>query len=174
MKPIVEVRGLTKSFGTHEVLKDINLTIHQGEVVSCIGASGSGKSTLLRCLNALESFDNGDIIFLGTSLTNNDIDIDHYRTNVGMIFQSFNLFANKSVLENCMIGPTKVLRQDPQTVEKRAIHFLMKVKMDEFIHADVRQLSGGQKQRVAIARALCMEPKLLLLDSHIKIRQRHQ
>jgi len=174
VKPIVEVRGLTKSFGTHEVLKDINLTIHQGEVVSCIGASGSGKSTLLRCLNALESFDNGDIIFLGTSLTNNDIDIDHYRTNVGMIFQSFNLFANKSVLENCMIGPTKVLRQDPQTVEKRAIHFLMKVKMDEFIHADVRQLSGGQKQRVAIARALCMEPKLLLLDSHIKIRQRHQ
>ena len=164
MKPIIEVKGLSKSFGELEVLKDIHLTIHEGEVVSCIGASGSGKSTLLRCLNALESFDDGDIVFLGTSLKNTNLDIDHYRTNVGMIFQSFNLFANKSVLENCTIGPVKVLKQNVKTVEERAIHFLKKVQMEDFINSDVRQLSGGQKQRVAIARALCMQPKLLLLD----------
>lgn len=164
MKEVIKVEKLSKAFGNLQVLKDINLTILEGEVVSCIGASGSGKSTLLRCLNGLEQHDLGIIKFEGNDINSNELDINRYRSQVGMIFQSFNLFDNKSVLDNCTIGPTKVLKHTKEEANEIALHFLNKVGMLEFVNSDVRQLSGGQKQRVAIARALTMKPKLLLLD----------
>ncbi len=164
MKEVIRIENLSKSFGDLQVLKNINLTIEEGEVVSCIGASGSGKSTLLRCLNVLETHDSGTIYFEGKNINSKDLNINKYRSNVGMIFQSFNLFSNKTVLENCTIGPIKVRHVDKNVAVEDALHFLDKVGMLDFKDADVRQLSGGQKQRVAIARALCMKPKLLLLD----------
>ncbi|HLV49588.1 MAG TPA: amino acid ABC transporter ATP-binding protein [Erysipelothrix sp.] len=164
IKPILEVNQLSKSFGSLNVLRDINLTIYEGEVVSCIGASGSGKSTLLRCLNGLETHDGGNILFKGNNISHSAMNMNQYRSQVGMIFQSFNLFDNKSVLENCTIGPIKVLKKSKEDARETAIHFLNKVGMGSFIDSDVRQLSGGQKQRVAIARALSMKPKFLLLD----------
>ena len=164
MKEVIRIENLSKSFGDLQVLKNINLTIEEGEVVSCIGASGSGKSTLLRCLNVLETHDSGTIYFEGKNINSKDLNINKYRSNVGMIFQSFNLFSNKTVLENCTIGPIKVRHVDKNVAVEDALHFLDKVGMLDFKDADVRQLSGGQKQRVAIARALCMKPRLLLLD----------
>lgn len=160
----LSISHLNKSFGELQVLKDINLEIKKGEVVSCIGSSGSGKSTLLRCINLLETFDNGTITFNNEDVTDQQMDINKYRSQVGMIFQSFNLFNNKSVLENCTLAPIKVLKVDPKEAEAEAIKNLERVGMVEFKDQNVEQLSGGQKQRIAIARALCMKPEFLLLD----------
>lgn len=163
-QPLIDIQNLSKSYDSLRVLNDINLQINKGEVVTCIGASGSGKSTLLRCINQLETWDSGTIKFEGKSITDPDINVNQYRSQVGMIFQSFNLFANKSVLENLTIGPIKVLKISKEEAEKNARHFLEKVGMIDFINSNTKTLSGGQKQRVAIARALCMKPKFLLLD----------
>lgn len=160
----LSISHLNKSFGELQVLKDINLEIKKGEVVSCIGSSGSGKSTLLRCINLLETFDNGTITFNNEDVTDQQMDINKYRSQVGMIFQSFNLFNNKSVLENCTLAPIKVLKVDPKEAEAEAIKNLERVGMVKFKDQNVKQLSGGQKQRIAIARALCMKPEFLLLD----------
>ncbi len=161
--PIVEVRHLSKSFGPREILKDINFTVNKGDVTTIIGPSGSGKSTLLRCLNLLETPSSGEILFHGNNIDGN-MNISEYRTRVGMVFQSFNLFSNLTVLKNCMLGQEKALKRDRKTAEKTALMYLEKVGMAEYVNAKPSQLSGGQQQRVAIARALAMEPELLLFD----------
>ncbi len=162
--PILDVRHLSKSFGDHQVLKDIDFETHHGNVICIIGASGSGKSTLLRCINMLETPTSGEILFHGKDITAKGGNINEYRAKVGMVFQSFNLFHNMTVLENCMTGTTKVLKKDKKTAEEIAMKYLAKVGMEEYINAKPRQLSGGQQQRVAIARALAMEPEMLLFD----------
>lgn len=162
--PVIELKNVTKSFGDHEVLKGVNLKVDSGEVVSVIGASGSGKSTMLRCINLLERPDGGDILFNGESIFGQDVNIAGYRTKVGMVFQSFNLFENMNVLKNCTIGQIKVLKRDKKEAEDIALKYLEKVGMSAFVNARPSQLSGGQKQRVAIARALAMEPEVLLFD----------
>ena len=164
MEPILSIRGLEKSFGALKVLKGIDLDVQRGEVVCIIGASGSGKSTLLRCLNLLEEPENGQILFNGEDLTDIDTDLDSLRQKIGMVFQSFNLFNNKNVLDNCTLAPTSVLRIPRAQAEAPAIRHLAAVGLKDFVHADSRRLSGGQKQRVAIARALCMEPEIMLFD----------
>lgn len=163
-KPILEIRHLSKSFGTHEVLRDIDFTVRPGDVTSIIGSSGSGKSTLLRCINLLETPSSGAILFHGQDVAAQAAHAPAYRARVGMVFQSFNLFSNMTVLENCMVGPRKVQKKDPVLCEEIAITYLRKVGMGPYINARPRQLSGGQKQRVAIARALSMEPEVLLFD----------
>ena len=162
--PVIELKNVTKSFGDHKVLKGVNLKVDSGEVVSVIGASGSGKSTMLRCINLLERPDGGDILFNGESIFGQDVNIAGYRTKVGMVFQSFNLFENMNVLKNCTIGQIKVLKRDKKEAEDIAHKYLEKVGMSAFVNARPSQLSGGQKQRVAIARALAMEPEVLLFD----------
>lgn len=162
--PVIELKNVTKSFGDHEVLKGVNLKVNSGEVVSVIGASGSGKSTMLRCINLLERPDGGDILFNGESIFGQDVNIAGYRTKVGMVFQSFNLFENMNVLKNCTIGQIKVLKRDKKEAEEIALKYLDTVGMSAFVNARPSQLSGGQKQRVAIARALAMEPEVLLFD----------
>lgn len=164
MTNIMEVRNLKKSFGNKEVLKNISLDISSGEVVTIIGSSGSGKSTFLRCLNLLEEPTAGEVIYKGDNVLADDYDANHYRTQVGMVFQSYNLFQNKDVLENCMIGPVKVLGQNKEDAHQRAIENLATVGMSAYINALPRQLSGGQQQRVAIARSLTMQPDILLFD----------
>lgn len=154
---------MEKSFGANEVLKDINFKVKKGEVVSIIGSSGSGKSTLLRCINLLEEPDGGKIKYHGENILD-DVSINNYRTKVGMVFQSFNLFNNMSVLENCVIGQVKVLKKSREEAEKVAEEFLKKVGMYPFKDAKPTSLSGGQKQRVAIARSLSMNPEVLLFD----------
>ena len=161
---ILEIRHLGKSFGTHEVLRDIDFTVQKGDVTSIIGSSGSGKSTLLRCINLLETPTSGEILYHGQSVTGPKVNAPEYRSHVGMVFQSFNLFNNMTVLENCMVGQIKVLKKDKETARKRAMDYLEKVGMAPYIHAKPRQISGGQKQRVAIARALAMDPEVLLFD----------
>ena len=161
---ILQIRHLSKSFGTHEVLRDIDFTVAKGDVTSIIGASGSGKSTLLRCINLLETPTSGEILYHGQSVTGAGVNAPEYRSHVGMVFQSFNLFNNMTVLDNCMVGQIKVLKKDRETARKRAMEYLEKVGMAPYIHAKPRQLSGGQKQRVAIARALAMDPEVLLFD----------
>ena len=161
---IIEVRHLSKSFGTHVVLRDVDFTVDPGDVTCVIGASGSGKSTLLRCINLLETPTNGAVLFHGQEITAKDFDPCAYRAKVGMVFQSFNLFNNMTVLENCTAGLRYVLRQDKDTARRTALENLEKVGMAPYIHAKPRQLSGGQKQRVAIARALSMQPEVLLFD----------
>ena len=161
---IIEVRHIKKNFDRQEVLKDVNFSIAEGEVVSILGSSGSGKSTLLRCINLLEKIDAGEILYQHENILKQKININQYRTNVGMVFQSFNLFQNKTVLENCMIGQIKVLGKSKEEAKKAALHFLTKVGMEKYSKKASVQLSGGQKQRVAIARALCMHPKVLLFD----------
>ena len=161
---ILEIRHLGKSFGTHEVLRDIDFTVKRGDVISIIGASGSGKSTLLRCVNLLETPSSGQILYHGTDVAGRGVNAPEYRSHVGMVFQSFNLFNNMTVLENCMVGQIKVLKKDKETARKRAMEYLEKVGMAPYIQAKPRQISGGQKQRVAIARALAMEPEVLLFD----------
>lgn len=163
MEYIFEIENLEKSFGDNEVLKDINFKVKKGEVVSIIGSSGSGKSTLLRCINLLEEPNGGKIKYHGENILN-DISINNYRTKVGMVFQSFNLFNNMSVLENCVIGQVKVLKKSRQEAVKLAEEFLQKVGMYPFKDAKPTSLSGGQKQRVAIARSLAMNPEVLLFD----------
>ena len=155
---------MSKAFGHNVVLKDINAKFYQGEVVCVIGSSGSGKSTMLRCLNLLETPTSGDILFKNESIITKKIDINKYRSKVGMCFQSFNLFNNMTVLQNCMIGQQKVLKRPKEEAKKIAIEFLAKVNMAAYINANVTLLSGGQKQRVAIARALAMSPEVLLFD----------
>ena len=162
--PFIEVRNLSKRFGDHEVLKDISLSVNQGEIISIIGSSGSGKSTILRCINLLEEPTGGDIIIDGQSIINNDAAKANMRKEVGMVFQSFNLFENMNVLKNCMIGQIKVLKRNKDEAREIAIKNLKSVGMDQYINAKPSQLSGGQKQRVAIARALSMNPKCLLFD----------
>ena len=161
---ILQVNHLTKSFGKHEVLKDINFTVKAGDVTSIIGASGSGKSTLLRCINLLEIPTSGEILFHGENILTQKGGAPAYRTRVGMVFQSFNLFNNMTVLENCMVGQTKVLKKHEKEAKDLAMQYLNKVGMAPYINARPRQLSGGQKQRVAIARALAMNPEVLLFD----------
>ena len=163
MEYIFEIENLEKSFGDNEVLKDINFKVKKGEVVSIIGSSGSGKSTLLRCINLLEEPNGGKIKYHGENILD-DISINNYRTKVGMVFQSFNLFNNMSVLENCVIGQVKVLKKSRQEAVKVAEEFLQKVGMYPLKDAKPTSLSGGQKQRVAIARSLAMNPEVLLFD----------
>ena len=161
---IVKVTNLSKSFGKLEVLKGINLDIYKGEVISIIGSSGSGKSTLLRCLNLLEYPTSGNIYFENKNIIDKKTNINDIRKEIGMVFQSFNLFENMNVLDNCTIAQIKVLKRSKEEAEKTAIDYLNQVGLNNFINSDTRSLSGGQKQRVAIARALCMNPKVILFD----------
>ncbi len=161
---ILEVRHLSKTFGKNEVLRDIDFTVRAGDVTSIIGASGSGKSTLLRCINLLETPTAGAILFHGQDITGKGMKAAAYRSKVGMVFQSFNLFNNMTVLDNCMVGQIKVLKKSKDEAKENAMKYLERVGMAPYINAKPRQISGGQKQRVAIARALAMEPEVLLFD----------
>lgn len=164
MSAIIEINHLKKSFGENEVLKDISTTVNKGQVLTIIGASGSGKSTFLRCINLLEKPTGGQILYKGENVLEKGYKLPKYRTHLGMVFQSFNLFANMDVLENCMTGQTTVLNRKPEEVKKIAMENLKNVGMDQFVSAKPAQLSGGQMQRVAIARALSMNPDVLLFD----------
>ena len=161
---ILEIRHLSKSFGTHEVLRDIDFSVAKGDVTSIIGASGSGKSTLLRCVNLLETPTSGEILYHGQNVAGAGVNAAQYRSHVGMVFQSFNLFNNMTVLENCVVGQVKVLKKSKAEARDSALRYLNQVGMAPYINAKPRQISGGQKQRVAIARALAMEPEVLLFD----------
>lgn len=161
---ILEVRHLSKSFGKNVVLRDIDFTVSPSDVTCIIGASGSGKSTLLRCINMLETPTTGEILYHDTDITDRKVHVSGYRSKVGMVFQNFNLFNNMTVLDNCIVGQTKVLKRNKEEARKNAVSYLEKVGMAPYINAKPRQLSGGQKQRVAIARALAMEPDILLFD----------
>lgn len=163
-EPIIRVENLSKRFGEHEVLKKIEFEINKGEVICIIGSSGSGKSTLLRCINHLERPTAGEILFHNVAVKNTGRELSKYRAKVGMVFQSFNLFNNMTVFDNCMSGTRKVLHLEKEECKSRAIAHLKQVGMAPYIHAKPAQLSGGQKQRVAIARALCMNPEVLLFD----------
>jgi putative lysine transport system ATP-binding protein len=163
-QPILEIRHLQKSFGKNNVLKDIDFDINTGDVTSIIGASGSGKSTLLRCINVLERPTGGEILHNGVNILDKKNNITAYRAKVGMVFQSFNLFNNMTVLDNCTIGVMKVLKKDKKYAEEVAMKYLTKVGMAPYIKAKPKQISGGQRQRVAIARALSMQPEVLLFD----------
>jgi len=161
---ILEVKHLSKAFGKNVVLRDIDFEVYKGDVISVIGASGSGKSTLLRCINLLETPTSGEIIFEGKNVAGKGVNAPKYRSRVGMVFQSFNLFNNMTVLQNCMVGQRKVLKRSKEEARKTAMFYLQKVGMAPYINAKPRQISGGQKQRVAIARALAMNPEVLLFD----------
>ncbi|MBC8589099.1 amino acid ABC transporter ATP-binding protein [Tissierellaceae bacterium BX21] len=161
---MIDIQHLSKTFGTHEVLRDIDFSVNQGEVVTIIGSSGSGKSTLLRCINLLEKPSSGQIIYKGENILEDGHNVYEYRTKLGMVFQQFNLFNNHDVLSNCTVGQIKVLKRSVDEAEKIAIKYLNVVGMDNYINAKPSQLSGGQKQRVAIARALSMEPDVMLFD----------
>lgn len=162
MKNVIEIKHLAKHFGDLKVLNDINFHVKKGEVVTIIGSSGSGKSTMLRCINLLETPDAGEILINGKSVFEGDV--NQHRAEVGMVFQSFNLFNNKTVIDNCVLGQIKVLKTEKQVAIEKAHHYLKKVGMDEFADKPSTQLSGGQKQRVAIARALCMDCEVILFD----------
>ena len=161
---ILSVNHLSKAFGANVVLRDIDFSVEKGDVTSIIGASGSGKSTLLRCINLLETPTAGQILFHEENITRRGYNVPAYRAKVGMVFQNFNLFNNMTVLDNCMVGLTRVMHKDRETAEQTAKFYLDKVGMLPYIYAKPRQISGGQKQRVAIARALAMEPEVLLFD----------
>ena len=164
MEKVIDIQHLSKSFGTHEVLKDIDFSVSKGEVVCIIGSSGSGKSTLLRCVNLLEKPSGGQIIYHGKNILNDEHDPVEYRMKLGMVFQQFNLFNNHNVLGNCTVGQIKVLKRSKAEAEKITMKYLKVVGMEAFVNAKPKQLSGGQKQRVAIARALSMEPEVMLFD----------
>ena len=164
---ILEIRHLSKTFGTHAVLKDVDFTVNKGDVTSIIGASGSGKSTLLRCINLLETLTTGEILFHGESVTAGKINPSAYRARVGMVFQSFNLFNNLTVLENCVIGQVKVNRAPKKEARDRSLYYLNKVGMLPYINARPAQISGGQKQRVAIARALLKKAPIMVFDDSL-------
>lgn len=161
---VIELVHLQKQFGENTVLRDINLSVSKGEVLSIIGASGSGKSTMLRCINLLETPTSGQILYHGKYITGHDINLSQYRAKVGMVFQSFNLFNNMTALNNCITGQVSVLKRSREEAEAIAMKYLERVGMAPYINARPSQLSGGQKQRVAIARALAMEPEALLFD----------
>ena len=161
---ILQVNHLSKSFGSNLVLKDIDFSVSTGDVISIIGASGSGKSTLLRCINLLETPSSGEILYHGKNVLSRGTNAPEYRSHVGMVFQSFNLFNNMTVLENCMAGQIKVLKRGKEEARQHAMEYLERVGMAPFINARPRQISGGQKQRVAIARAMAMDPEVLLFD----------
>ncbi len=161
---ILELRHLSKNFGDNEILRDINMNVEKGEVVSIIGSSGSGKSTMLRCINLLEQPTGGDIIFQGSSILDKNFNENIYRSKVGMVFQQFNLFNNMTILKNCVIGQVAVKKVDEKTAIDKAKKYLDSVGMAEYLDAKPHQISGGQKQRVAIARALAMDPEILLFD----------
>ena len=161
---ILEIRHLSKTFGQNEVLRDIDFTVEQGDVTSILGASGSGKSTLLRCINLLETPTSGEILYHGQNVAGHSVKAPAYRAHVGMVFQSFNLFNNMTVLENCMVGQRRVLKRSAEEARTHALHYLEQVGMAPYVNARPRQISGGQKQRVAIARALAMDPEVLLFD----------
>ena len=161
---VLQVQHLSKSFGSHEILRDIDFSVHAGDVTSIIGASGSGKSTLLRCINLLETPSDGHILFHGQDMEGRHTNAAAYRAKVGMVFQSFNLFNNMTVLQNCMVGQIKMLKKKPDEAREMALRYLRQVGMAPYINARPQQLSGGQKQRVAIARALAMQPEILLFD----------
>ena len=161
---VIELVHLQKQFGENTVLRDINLSVSKGEVLSIIGASGSGKSTMLRCINLLETPTSGQILYHGKDITGHDMNLSQYRAKVGMVFQSFNLFNNMTVLNNCITGQVSVLKRSREEAEAIAMKYLERVGMAPYINARPSQLSGGQKQRVAIARALAMEPEALLFD----------
>ncbi|MDU2583360.1 MAG: amino acid ABC transporter ATP-binding protein [Anaerococcus hydrogenalis] len=164
MPSIIKVNNLEKKFGQNLVLKDINMEVEKGEVVTIIGSSGSGKSTLLRCLNLLEEPTSGEILYENENILEKKFDLRAYRTKVGMVFQNFNLFENKTVLQNCTLSQEKVLKISKNEAQEKAKKYLKLVGMDQYINAKPSQISGGQKQRVAIARALCMDPEVLLFD----------
>lgn len=163
-EPILQINHLSKTFGNHEVLRDIDFSVNPGDVTSIIGASGSGKSTLLRCINLLETPTSGEILYHGKNIDHIKGGASAYRSHVGMVFQSFNLFNNMTALKNCMIGQTKVLKKSRAEAKASALHYLEKVGMAPYINAKPSQLSGGQKQRVAIARTLSMSPDIILFD----------
>ena len=162
---MIEVKGLNKKFGYLNALQDINLTIEDGDIVSLIGPSGSGKSTLCRCLHGLETYDSGEILLNGEKMDpKNKQKYAEQRKKIGFVFQHFNLFNNKTVLENCMLAPVKVAGQSKEEAEKTAREYLRKVGLENKCDSYPENLSGGQKQRVAIARALCMNPEIMLFD----------
>ena len=161
---ILQINHLSKTFGTNLVLKDIDFTVQAGDVISIIGASGSGKSTLLRCINLLETPTSGEILYHGKNVLARGTNAPAYRAHVGMVFQSFNLFNNMTVLENCIVGQVRVLGRNREEARVHAMEYLEKVGMAPYINARPRQISGGQKQRVAIARAMAMDPEILLFD----------
>ena len=161
---IISVEELSKSFGQHEVLRKIDFNVEPGEIICIVGSSGSGKSTLLRCINKLETQTSGKILYHGKEIGAVQKEINDYRSKVGMVFQSFNLFNNMTVLQNCMLCTRKVLHLSKEEAFDRPITHLKQVGMEPFINANTTQLSGGQKQRVAIARSLCMNPEVLLFD----------
>ena len=163
-EPVVRLEGLRKSFNGREELSGINLDVMPGQVVTIIGASGSGKSTLLRCINLLEVPDAGHVWFRGTDLAVDRVNVNALRERIGMVFQGFNLFNNKNVLDNCTLAPVTLKRMSKAEAEEVALERLAQVGLEQFAHASVSTLSGGQKQRVAIARALCMSPDLMLFD----------
>ena len=161
---VIELVHLQKQFGENTVLRDINLSVSKGEVLSIIGASGSGKSTMLRCINLLETPSSGQILYHGKDISSHDMNLSQYRAKVGMVFQSFNLFNNMTALNNCITGQVSVLKRSREEAEATAMKYLERVGMAPYINARPSQLSGGQKQRVAIARALALEPEALLFD----------
>ncbi len=164
MKNMIEIKNLNKSFDGKHILKNVNLNIRNQEIITIIGHSGSGKSTLLRTLNLLEVPDSGEIWINAENILDKNVNLSQLRTQVGMVFQNFNLFEEKTVLENCCLAPVKVLKMSKEQAKANALQKLKEVGLEEFTNVDVKQLSGGQKQRVAIARTLCMQPKVILLD----------
>ena len=164
MEGVIEIRGLRKAFGSHEVLRGVDFTANKGEATCIIGSSGSGKSTLLRCINLLETPDDGQILYHGEDILSGHVNMAQYHARVGMVFQQFNLFGNMDVLGNCVTGQMKVLHRSREESEENARKYLRKVGMEAYVSAKPRQLSGGQKQRVAIARSLAMDPEVILFD----------
>lgn len=164
MDEVIRIEHLYKSFGNTEVLKDINLTIHKGEVVAILGPSGGGKSTLLRCINLMETPTSGAIYIDGQNIIDSKVNVDSMRAKMGMVFQQFNLFNHLNVLDNCTLAQIKVLKREKKEAERIAFENLEKVGLKEKTLFKPFQLSGGQKQRVAIARALCMNPQVMLFD----------
>lgn len=161
---ILEIRHLSKSFGTHEVLRDIDFTVSKGDVISIIGASGSGKSTLLRCINLLETPSSGEILYHGENVTGKSVNAAKYRSHVGMVFQSFNLFNNMNIMRNLTEAPISIKKMNKGEAEDKAMVLLKKVGLEDKATAFPSQLSGGQKQRIAIVRSLMMEPEVMLFD----------
>lgn len=162
--PVINIKNLNKKFGANEVLRDINLTVDKGEVVAIIGPSGSGKSTLLRCMNLLDVPSKGKVIFEDNELTQHNVQLDNLRQKMGMVFQNFNLFPHKKLIENVMLAPLLLHKDSKDQLKEKALYLLEKVGLKDKADSYPNQLSGGQKQRVAIARALAMEPDVMLFD----------